>query len=70
MHYIILLYWVSGSLRCTPYIIMVFMRCKFINDVMFIASLSAYKMHEPFWDHIFIMFVFILFYLLSIIFEI
>jgi len=37
------------------------MRCKFINDIKFITSLLAYKMYEPFWDYIFIMFVFILF---------
>jgi len=32
-----------------------------MNDVSFITSLSTYKMFEPFWDHIFVMFVFILF---------
>jgi len=40
------------------------MRCKFVNDVNFITylSLSTQRIYELFWDHIFIMFVFILYY--------
>jgi len=37
------MYWVSMSLRFYLYIIMVFMRCKFINNIIFITSLLAYK---------------------------
>jgi len=38
----LLMYWVSGSMQFTLYIIMIFMRCKFINDVIFITSLLVY----------------------------
>jgi len=39
----LLMHQVSGNLKFTFYIIMVFMWCKFINNVIFITSLLAYK---------------------------